>query len=335
MKKIKIWIKYVLLKYNTRKIGFLNKILALRYGFSSDFFYSYNLNKNNIKDYIPEYKRVLSREIDGEYKFLLDDKIVSTDFFKQYVKIPNIVCIIRNNNFYIDGKRSDIETVKIELSNGMYVIKPISGGGGHGVHVITNENGNFCVDFVEQTDIKIEDFLSKYSDAIINPFVVQHSYSSEIYHKTVNTIRVVSIIDPLTDDVCIPFATHRFGTSKTGGVDNASSGGIFAMIDINSGVIGDAKKFNDNTLFEVHPDSKSKIKGVKIPNWDTILNEIKKVASKLSYIPFIAWDIVVTEEGFEVIELNPSCSLELFQVFGSIKESKLWDFYKHYGIVKK
>ena len=69
IKKTKLWIEHVLIgKKPAPKIGMLNKMLALRYNFSNYFFDLYKLNKNNIKDYISEYSRYCSREIDDDYK---------------------------------------------------------------------------------------------------------------------------------------------------------------------------------------------------------------------------------------------------------------------------
>ena len=111
MKKLKLWIKYVLLGKKQEKIGLSNRILALKKGFSSDFFKMYDLNKENIDDYISEYSRYLSREINGRYKIVLDDKIIFTEVFGKYVNVPKIIMYNIGNIYSNEGKKINKDEV--------------------------------------------------------------------------------------------------------------------------------------------------------------------------------------------------------------------------------
>ena len=55
-----IWYREVLKRHNHTRIGPLKKLRAIKYGYSSDFYRLYNLDKNSPDDYISEYKRILS-----------------------------------------------------------------------------------------------------------------------------------------------------------------------------------------------------------------------------------------------------------------------------------
>ena len=169
--------------------------------------------------------------------------------------------------------------------------------------------------------------------SIINEYICQHDYSSSIYPMSVNTIRLITIRDPKNNEIVLPCAAHRFGNSKSGIVDNVSSGGFVTQVDVESGTIGLAKSFTDSTAIKIHPDTKAAISGVQIPRWNKVCREVIAAHQKMPYIPLIAWDIVITEDNYSVLEVNASCSLELFQIFGSLKGTPLWDFYKYYGIV--
>lgn len=68
---------------------------------------------------------------------------------------------------------------------------------------------------------------------------------------------------------------------------------------------------------------------------EKIKKEIINVANKFPYLNFIAWDVVVTDNGLYVLEANASSSLELFQIFKPLKNTELWEFYKYYNIIKK
>ncbi len=336
IKKVKLWYEHALIGIGKKhkSIGFRNKILALKYNFSNYFFDLYKLNKDNIKDYISEYSRYVSREIDGEYKFLLDNKIAFTNFFKQYVNVPKILCYINKKIESLDGQEMSKEAFLKLIENKKVILKPIEEGGGSGIFTIENKKDKYYFDYKLIEIEELYDKIKNLNDYIVNEYIKQHEYSANIYPNSANTIRIVTIKDPKTNKFIIPIAVHRFGSLETGSVDNASRGGYVSMIDIKNGILGETKKFCDTTSITNHPDTKAKIKGVKIPNWNKITKELIDVASNFPYMPFIAWDVVVTKDGFIVLEANASSGLAIFQIFGSLKNNKLWDFYKYYGIIK-
>ena len=337
--KFKLWYDRVIKEENNYKLPLKDKLLAIKYGFSSNLYHMYGLNKGNIKDYISEYQRYLSREINGEYKILFDNKILFTKFFEEYINVPKILAIILEKIYNDNGKElKDFEIVNI-LRENKSIIKPISGtGGGTGVHLIEcidTENNIFLIDEEERDEEQLLDFIKKSNGCIITKFIEQNEYSKMIWNKATNTIRVITIKKPETNEYIIPLAVHRWGNRKSGPVDNACKGGYVTKINVENGIMGETKTYSNLTPIDKHPDSNAIIKGKKIPKWEEIKQKLIENAKKLPYIPFIAWDILIDEnENFYAIEVNASSSLELFQMFGSIKETELWKFYEYYGVIK-
>lgn len=330
----KLWINTVLIKNNKKKIGLRKKILAIKHNFSNDFFIMYNLNKDNINDYISEYERYLSRDINGEYKFILDNKIIFTQIFSNYVNIPKIECMILDKIYSPDGKIINNEDLLDIIKDNKVILKPINDGGGHGVYIIENNNSKYFCNYKEINKKELLEKIESSRNYIMNEYVNQGTYSKKIFPRTVNTIRIITIKDPTTGNYIIPCAVHRFGNIKTNGVDNASSGGYITEINVETGILGYTKSLNNLTPLEIHPDTNEKIKGTKIPNWKETKKELLEISSKFPFLPFIAWDVVITDTGYVILEANASSSLELFQIFNKIKNSKLGEFYKYYGITK-
>ncbi len=331
-----LWYRHVIKNKNNQKLNIYNKFLALKHSFSNDFFVMYNLNKKNIKDYISEYERYLSREIDGDYKILLDNKIIFTQYFSNFISIPKIIIMILEDGEIYDQQGSKIsqdDILKI-MKNKKMIIKPINDGGGHGVHIFEEQNGIYYLDFEKISKEKLIETIINSKNCIVNEYVKQAKYAEKIFSKTVNTIRIITIKDPETNRFIIPCAVHRFGNIKTKGVDNASSGGYVTEINIESGKLGYTKSLRDLISKEEHPDTGIRIKDTKIPNWEKTKKSLIDVAEKFPYLPFIAWDVVITEDSFVILEANASCSLELFQIFGTIKNTKLGKFYKYHKIIK-
>lgn len=328
-----LWIKFVLIKDNHSRIGPLQKIRAIRYGFPSDFWKTYDLKHNNPKDYIPEYMRQYSREIDGDYKVLMDNKVIFTEWFGRYVKVPKIRFLILDSIYDTQHKRITSDEFLDGFKEQKYIIKPIEGSGGHGVHLIEESDGLF-IDGRQADRGNLEELIGKCRGSIVNDYVVQHEYSSRIWPKSVNTIRIITIRDPETNEILLPYAAHRFGNSLSGAADNLSSGGYMTKIDIQNGQLGPAQKWHDTTLVKIHPDTGVAICGTVIPGWSKICRDLIAVHGKMPYIPFIAWDVAVTPDDFVILETNASCGVDLMQRFGSLRGTKLWDFYRYYGIVR-
>ena len=88
-------------------------------------------------------------------------------------------------------------------------------------------------------------------------------------------------------------------------------------------------------MHEVHPDSGAKIKGAVIPGWQDIKKEILALANKVSFMHFIAWDILVTEEGICIIEANTSSGVNIIQLWGGQRNKELGDFYRYHKAIRK
>ena len=86
--------------------------------------------------------------------------------------------------------------------------------------------------------------------------------------------------------------------------------------------------------FKNHPDTGMPLKGLKIPNWSSLVSEIVDLTNKLPYLNFVAWDILLTDDGYCVIEGNASSGCGLFQVEHGVRNSKLGEIYRSYGIIR-
>lgn len=72
-------------------------------------------------------------------------------------------------------------------------------------------------------------------ELVVTEYVEQAGYAAEIYPESANMLRIHTMIDPETDEACIPGAFHRFGSSEIGHVDNWSAGGLSAGFDPETG----------------------------------------------------------------------------------------------------
>lgn len=313
------------------KISFFNKLKMRLKGFMPDNYYQYDFKNNNPKDYLTEVDRLKTRRVNGDYNVLLDDKLVFYDLFHKYFNIPKNLAWI--NNGVINNLRGNIirqnDLRELIKDNKKVIIKPNRGGGGFGVVLVSFQDNDFALLNNETISwLDLYNQILTFNDYIITPLVEQADYSKKLYENTTNTIRLISIYDK--NKASIVYAIHRIGTKETIPVDNASKGGIFSKIDLQSGKLTYALSYSNTTPIKYHPDSNTLIEGVKVPFWDELKKDVIKLHEKFSYIPFLGWDIVITKDSWAVIEINASTDLIFFQMFEPMKNHDLGKFYKQY-----
>lgn len=329
-------INYILLvvrQPNSFKITFFKSIRMKFLGFTPNQYILYELDKNDVKNYISEFKRWETRKINKQYTIALDDKLLFYDLFKHHLDIPRNIFRVKNK-FLIDDKGRPInknKLCKIIIDEQKVYLKPIVGGGGKGIFLVEYSLGKWKIDEDVVSFDTVYNEIIKCDGYICSPEIRQVGFSKEVFPKSVNTIRIVTGYQEEKFEVEVLAALHRFGTSKSQPVDNASRGGVFSIIDVNTGELGVVKDYGNN-VFTHHPDTKLRITGELVPNWDKIKAKCISVAQNFSYIPYLAWDIVLTDDDISIIEINASTDLQMIQMFGGVKRKDLGIFIRKHGI---
>ena len=123
---------------------------------------------------------------------------------------------------------------------------------------------------------------------------------AEFHPKSVNTVRIPTFNVKGDIRVVRPFMRTGCGDSV---VDNAGSGGVFALIDTNTGTtFAVADEFNNS--FTEDPDSHKKMLGFTIPCWNEAVDTAKSLARILPNVKYVGWDLALTEKGWVLVEGN-------------------------------
>lgn len=334
-KELKVYIKQILLAKASYELPFFKRIYMKIKGFTPDQYVLYNLKENNIDNYISEMERWKSREINGKYKLIMDDKLLFPEMFGKYVNVPKNLAWIRNKKIhnFTGNYFTNREFIDLIYKQGKIILKPNYGGGGRGIYIVQKTNKGLLYNNKLISKDKLLEKIKRLDDYIVCEFINQHRYSNEIFDKSINTIRILTIINPESGGVSIVDAVHRIGNKESIPVDNASRGALVAKVDLDSGRLGVARNYFSEQVHKNHPDSNSRIKGVKIPFWNNIKKSVIDAARNFPYVYYMAWDIVVTEEGFYVIEVNASTGLDLVQMWEGKRNNQLGEFFKYHGII--
>ena len=331
------WVKRILLAPDHFGVPLHIRLwLSVCGGYMVDQYALYDFKHNDKKEFLSEFDWYKSRYINEPFDFILNNKLVCADILKQYIKVPETLFIkLHGRLSSYESSLCDYKEVTDEIrKRGQGYLKPINAGKGSGVYILKFENGEFYIDNDQVTEEKLISFLKKQNDWFISDVVHQCEYLNKIYDKTSNTIRFITMRDVKTEQFKVFYAVQRIGTKKTIPVDNGSRGGLIAKINLETGELSEARSLHSLEVHENHPDSGAPIKGVVIPGWDDLKKTMLDVANKFPYLNFIAWDILLTDDGPVIIEANTSSGVNIIQLWGGQRNGELGDFYRHYNVIK-
>lgn len=146
---------------------------------------------------------------------------------------------------------------------------------------------------------------------LIEDAIVQHSKMNELYSGSVNTLRMVTLVD--NDNVPhFMYALIRMG-QKGAKVDNISSGGMYAPVNEKGIITHAAFCDKEGICHDVHPTSGTKLIGFEIPYFSEAVELVKKAALVVPGMRYVGWDIAITEKGPILVEGNNFPSYDMVQ----------------------
>lgn len=184
-----------------------------------------------------------------------------------------------------------------------FIVKPCDGACGKGVEKLN------VADFDSYEALRKR--CLENSQNIAEEIIIQNDKMNEMFPKSVNTVRMVTI----TKDkkVNIVFCSVRIGAGDTI-VDNLNSGGMAALVDSESGIITTDAADKNGTVFTNHPDTNTKICGFEIPYFKEGRELVEKAALRVEEIGYVGWDIAFTNDGALLIEGNHFPGHDIYQM---------------------
>lgn len=223
---------------------------------------------------------------------LMTDKYLCYSQYKKFFKRE--ICPL----FNLDDTQTALRFI---AKHQQVIFKPLREHSGHGIKKLSEDDPDL-------KDIIVA--LAENNPGILEELIIQGEEMNLINAGSINSCRVVTFT--IGSDVIIIGATLRMGIGDSI-TDNAGAGGIFASIDVDSGVIKtDAKNYN-NSHYIFHPTSGTKIIGFQMPNWNDAKDLIRKMALHHPGTTLISWDIAYSVKGWCMIEANDNGDWSLIQ----------------------
>jgi hypothetical protein len=300
--------------------------------------------RGDLDGYLSDFQRFIrTARINQNHGNILNDKLV---FFLSLRTISDrvapIIALIDKSRYMSLGfeePRAPVSLAEgLQGLEGTAVLKPCKGSGGQRIMFYERRRGEHWVNGRRIPWADVEKTLG--TDAfVVSRVIKQAKYAAEIFPKTTNTIRILTMWDYSTGETFVGAAVHRFGTEASRPVDNWSEGGLSAAIDLKEGRLGEAASFpvDGKVIWRTeHPDTGVRIAGKVIPQWLAVSNEILVIAKRLSFLPYIAWDVLATETGFCIVEGNARSDVNLLQVHGPmLTDERVRRFYEYNGVLRE
>lgn len=223
----------------------------------------------------------------------------------------------------MNGKPTSMKRALESLPVGCYACKQSSGGKGVGFfkvektadeELLLNNGKNTYEELVEACQSGIY---------LLQDYVVQHEAISAIAPNSVNTIRIATMRYNVNAHVF--YALLRLSSKADMGVDNASQGGTFVGIDLETGkLLDEGLYFYEHHHDAEHPVSHVVYSGYQIPYWEQVTAMVKRLHELFPGSIIIGWDVALTEQGPIVLEANTKpCSKMAQMANGGLQ--KKWE----------
>lgn len=234
-----------------------------------------------------------------------NDKVREYGIFKDYIKRDWIVV-----------RKDDTNNKVLDFINShdCVIAKPAHGTLGWGLYKVTKNDRD-----------KIEELLKERQtdDYIIEECVKNTTMLELLNPSSLNTLRIFTCKhDNRTEILEIILRVGLKGMH----VDNWGQGGIIYRVDKEHGVVsqpGLDKKMNKYIL---HPDTNQIMAGYKLPDFEKLKDYVLQLADVLPEAKVVGWDIAITPQGFDFIEMNCPGGHDICQAFGT----PYWDKFKQF-----
>lgn len=313
-------------------------------GFLSESYVLYQLDRNDRSQYVSDFQRyVRTPDLNGKYSILLKDKVLFSLITRNLPshEIKSFGVIRNGKVAYVNAARtSSAVSYLLELLqiHPKLVIKPVVGGGGGNVRRLLREGKQLFVNEALVSEEQLRDLTEGMRNDLISCFIEQRSEISALYPRTVNTLRLLTMWDVDTYEPFVAAAVLRIGCAASYPVDNWTQGALSVAIDLETGELGKAVSYTSGsrtlTWHSQHPESGARIEGVFLPDWRSIKSRMLDICRGLPFLEYVGWDLILTADGFKLLEGNHFSGVNVFQVHRPLlANQRVAAFYRAKGIL--
>ena len=308
---------------------------ALQRGFYPGRVEMYGLTEENYRDFMPDYQYFMLHPLNNHFLKWLDKTTL------KYVlnsggcedAMPKYYLYVENNDdyTYLMDSPAHIARDKDHIYNllkekGTLAIKPNSGtSGGLGFVKLELRGEQMYANNKPIDEAAYREMLTHLQNNIVTEYCFQHRELAEIWPDSECTLRIIMAKSPKKEHwdpaewFCI-VSYARFGAAISGGASNRSAGGVSVGFDFDTGEYNDVclrtKSFcpDGKWRLECHPDTGATWTGKRLPNWPYVRAMIDRICQHISSLDYVGLDIIITDEGMKLCEINSHPAIDDEQI---------------------
>lgn len=154
---------------------------------------------------------------------------------------------------------------------------------------------------------------------LIEEQIKQHSEVSAFCDKSVNTVRIVTVL--YEGKANFVYALFRMGSGDSC-IDNICAGGMYTRLSENGELLFPAFCDKTGQYYDVHPYSKKQITGSFLPYFKESVDLCLSAALVEPNLGYIGWDVAITPDGPLLVEANNLPSYDMVQNDGGRNDHK-------------
>lgn len=276
---------YCLARYGARPIDYE------RFGF----FTKSHFERNRYFTFLRYFRLIKHMDVDTIHK-ISGKKKNELETFNAFINRDWMIC---------SSETSKSDIIEFIKKHQRIIAKPENGEQGHGVILISKDDNEFIDQLIN--DAKNRDYL-------LEEVVGNAPYINQINPTSLNTIRAYTLIDKKGNPMILSIML-RVGAPNAV-VDNWGSGGVGYVFDLTTGICFQPGVDKKNRQYVFHPGSNVKMVGFELRDFEKLKAYILQLTQVIPKARFVGWDIAITKNGFELIEMNCPGGHDFLQAFG-------------------
>jgi len=254
-------------------------------------------------------------------RILANDKIVNYQLLAaQGFRIPRTIATYSRTGRCIGAelRMSSPDAVRAFLGEAPFPMfaKPVAGTYGRGACLLSGfDSSRGLVQLAHGAQMAEADFFAQLDFAPFNGYLFQevvrpHRSVVDVAGPAVSSVRVGVLTDP-SPAVHFAFWKIATDTNVTDNFSRGTTGNLLGAIDLANGRITDVLSAPGphRKRVAVHPSTGRTLLGFAIPMWSEVLEVSKTVARHFPGLRLQNWDVVVTDDGPLLMELNTEADL--------------------------
>ncbi len=292
-----------------------NRKLLIREGFLASDYLIFDFEKYGFDAFLNQRDYRKLHPVNGSLSQLIDNKGFLPIIFKDRPELlPDFFAFVSYGKIkFFTGLQGDSLDSRAFLKKALdtyqkLIIKPTTDGGGRNILALNHSN-------FEEGLKKIEK-----GEYVINNFLENEEFLSAVYPNSLNTCRIVFFKTQSGKNKILMIA-QRFGNSQSNAVDNVSSGGMAASVNLQTGTLSKGYSYFSDKYkgwYSFHMETGAQVEGLQIPDWEVRFHKIQAIVDQFDYIDLAGLDIAFTKTGIKVIEINSLPDPKLMQVGGPV-----------------